>query len=95
MYVVNRTQALCARESHRASRGHLTTAGRWRGRQRAGRAGQRKPALVSVTIARGDLAKGIDPQQKTAQVDPATAKLIPAEVLPQELQKVGWEKNRR
>jgi integrase len=39
-------------------------------------------------IARGDLAKGIDPQQKTAQIDPATAKLIPSEVLPQELRKV-------
>jgi integrase len=40
------------------------------------------------TIARGDLAKGIDPQEKTAQVDPTTAKLIPSGVLPQELQRI-------
>ncbi|HEX9941611.1 MAG TPA: tyrosine-type recombinase/integrase [Thermoanaerobaculia bacterium] len=39
-------------------------------------------------IARGDLARGIDPQEKSAQVDPATAKLIPSEVLPPELRKV-------
>ena len=36
----------------------------------------------------GYLAKGIDPQQKSAQIDPATAKLIPVELLPQELRKI-------
>jgi len=39
-------------------------------------------------IARGDLARGIDPQEKTARVDLTTAKLIPSEVLPLELQRV-------
>ena len=39
-------------------------------------------------IARGDLARGIDPQEKTAKVDPAMAKLVPAEILPEELRRV-------
>ena len=38
-------------------------------------------------IARGDLARGIDPQEKTAKVDPAMAKLVPAETLPEELRR--------
>lgn len=40
------------------------------------------------TIARGDLAKGIDPQRKSVSVDPATAKLIPSALLPEDLRKV-------
>jgi integrase len=40
------------------------------------------------TIARGDLAKGIDPQRKSVTVDPETAKLIPSLLLPQDLRQV-------
>ena len=40
------------------------------------------------TIARGDLAKGIDPQCKSVEVDPETAKLIPCALLPEDLRKV-------
>jgi integrase len=40
------------------------------------------------TIARGDLAKGIDPQRKSVVVDPETAKFIPSALLPEDLRKV-------
>ncbi|HEV8582147.1 MAG TPA: tyrosine-type recombinase/integrase [Thermoanaerobaculia bacterium] len=39
-------------------------------------------------MARGDLARGIDPQEKTAQVDPSTAKHVRSEALPEELRRV-------
>jgi hypothetical protein len=40
------------------------------------------------SVVRGDLARGIDPQIKTVAVDPQTAKLIPAALLPEELRKI-------
>jgi integrase len=40
------------------------------------------------SMARGDLARGIDPQLQTVAVDPETAKLIPASLLPEELRKI-------
>jgi integrase len=40
------------------------------------------------SIARGDLARGIDPQLKTVAVDPETAKLIPSALLPEDLKKI-------
>src|SRR5215213_1232869 len=40
------------------------------------------------TIARADLARGLDPQQKTVLVDPSSAKHRASELLPKELQKV-------
>jgi integrase len=40
------------------------------------------------SMARGDLARGIDPQLKTVAVDPETAKLIPSALLPEELRKI-------
>lgn len=40
------------------------------------------------SMARGDLARGIDPQLKTVAVDPETAKLIPSSLLPEDLKKI-------
>jgi integrase len=40
------------------------------------------------TIARADLARGIDPQQKSVAIDPASAKLRGPELLPEELRKI-------
>jgi integrase len=40
------------------------------------------------SMARGDLARGIDPQLKTVAVDPETAKLIPTTLLPEDLRKI-------
>src|SRR4051794_37814290 len=40
------------------------------------------------SMARGDLARGIDPQLKTVAVDPETAKLIPSVLLPEDLRKI-------
>jgi integrase len=40
------------------------------------------------SMARGDLARGIDPQLKTVAVDPETGKLIPSVLLPEDLRKI-------
>jgi integrase len=63
------------------------------GEHSSGRLGQARYLSLKdfereYSIARGDLAKGIDPQLKTVAVNPETARLIPAALLPEDLRKI-------